>query len=292
MSVRSHANPFPSRAIPARAGVGLKPEHYADILESRPAVSWFEAHPENYFCGGGPSHHWLERIRQDYPLSLHGVGLSIGAPQGLDADHLKRLRALADRYQPDLFSEHLAWSSHDAGFFNDLLPLPYRQETLDLIVSHVGQAQNALGRRILIENPSTYVRFSGDEMTETEFLSSLVQRSGCGLLLDVNNVMVSATNHEYDPLAYLSQFPLHAVGEIHLAGHARVDEPDGGVLLIDAHDREVCDPVWDLYEHVIARKGPTPTLIEWDNDVPTWRVLSEEAAKADAILSRAQAHAA
>lgn len=278
--------------VPAAPGVGLKPEHYEQAIGQPGRVAWLEVHPENYFCAGGPPHHFLERVRRDHPLSLHGVGLSIGAPQPLDGAHLKRLRELADRYEPGLFSEHLAWSSHDAGFFNDLLPLPYTRETLDTVARHVDQVQEAMGRRMLIENPSTYVAFAHGEMEETEFIRALAQRTGCGLLLDVNNIVVSATNHGFDPLAYVKAFPLEHVGEIHLAGHDRQPEPDGGELLIDAHDRAVSDPVWNLYERVIALAGPRPTLIEWDNDVPGWEILVAEADKAAPILKRQARHAA
>lgn len=276
---------FGTTPIPARAGVGLKPEHYRDILDNRPDIGWFEVHPENYMGAGGPPHHVLERVRADYPLSLHGVGLSIGAARPLDAEHLGRLKALAERYEPALFSEHLAWSTHDGAFLSDLLPLPYTHETLAHVADHVDETQTALGRRILIENPSTYVRFSAGDMDEIAFLTELARRTGCGLLLDVNNVYVSAHNHGYDPVAYIDAFPADQVGEIHLAGHAEMHDEAGGRLLIDAHDRSVLDAVWSLYARAIQRTGPVPTLIEWDSDIPAWEVLFAEARRAETIMS-------
>lgn len=270
--------------VPAVAGIGLKPQHYAEILANKPFTGWFEVHPENYMGDGGAPHHFLTRIRCDYALSLHGVGLSIGAARPLDRTHLGRLKLLADRYQPGLFSEHLAWSTHDTSFLNDLLPLPYTCETLDLVCDHVDEVQNVLGRRILIENPSTYLTFDADAMSETEFLAALAMRTGCGLLLDVNNVFVSAHNNGFDPGGYIATFPLHRVEEIHLAGHAEASDGDGGTLLIDAHDRNVRDEVWDLYALVISKRGAVPTLIEWDNDVPPLKTLIAEAQLANRVL--------
>lgn len=285
---------MPSRVhatIPSRAGAGLKPDHYRDILESRPDIGWFEVHPENYMGAGGPPHHYLERVRALYPLSLHGVGLSIGAAGRLSKEHLGRLKQLIERYEPGCFSEHLAWSTHDSVYLNDLLPLPYTAETLRLVADHVDEAQTAVGRRMLIENPSTYVGFSSGEMFEIEFLSELALRTGCGLLLDVNNVFVSATNHGYDPVAYIDDFPAGHVGEVHLAGHATIDGGDATRLLVDSHDRTVADQVWSLYRRFIARTGPLPTLIEWDNDIPSWSVLLEETRRADCILDMCRADA-
>jgi uncharacterized protein (UPF0276 family) len=272
-------------ALPDRAGVGLKPEHYRDILEGLPDIGWFEVHPENYMGAGGPPHFYLERVRAHYPLSLHGVGLSIGAAGRLSREHLGRLKALIERYEPGQFSEHLAWSTHDTMFMNDLLPLPYTQETLDLVADHVDETQEAVGRRMLVENPSTYVAFGHDEMSEITFLTELARRTGCGLLLDVNNVHVCAVNHGFDAAAYVDAFPVEPVGEIHLAGHAEIDGGDDERLLVDAHDRSVADAVWSLYRRFIQRAGPVPTLIEWDNDVPAWPRLHEEARLADAIIS-------
>ena len=284
----------PTTGLPPRAGVGLKPMHYADILQSQPDIGWLELHPENYMGAGGPSHHYLESLRALHPLSFHGVGLSIGSAQGLAQDHLQRLRKLLERYQPASFSEHLAWSSHGGIFMNDLLPLPYTQQTLALVIRHVDQTQQALGRRILIENPSTYLRFAHQEMTETEFLAELARRSGCGLLLDINNAHVSAVNHGFDAQAYIDAFPAAAVEEIHLAGHAMGDDGEGGRLLIDAHDRPVDKAVLALYRRFLLRAGPRPTLIEWDNDIPAWDILLAEARQADAIMAecREAAHAA
>jgi uncharacterized protein (UPF0276 family) len=271
-------------AVPSRAGVGLKPQHYREVLESTPDVGWFEVHPENYMGAGGAPHYFLERIRERYPLSLHGVGLSIGGAGPLDKGHLARLKALAERYEPGLFSEHLAWSTHEGAYLPDLLPLPYTQETLAHVAAHVDEAQNALGRRMLVENPSTYLRFADSDMSEIEFLAGLVERTGCGLLLDVNNVYISAVNHGYEPAAYIDAFPVEHVGEIHLGGYAEIEGDAGERLLIDAHDRPVQDAVWPLYARAIARSGPMPTLIEWDSDIPEWRVLFAQAGRAETIM--------
>lgn len=273
--------------LPLAAGVGFKPVHTADLLAGDPAVRFIEVHAENYMGAGGPPHARLAALRAHYALSIHGVGLSIGSPEGLDPIHLDRLRRLCERYQPESFSEHLAWSSHGGVFYNDLLPLPYTRNTLDHVCRHVDQVQVALGRPMLLENPSTYLRFEASEMTETDFLSEVVRRTGCGLLLDVNNVFVSCSNADADPRAYLDLLPLEAVGEIHLAGHhAGVDET-GAPLLVDAHGSPVADPVWTLFDQVLARTGPLPTLIEWDNDVPAWPVLRAEAAAAARRLDAA-----
>jgi uncharacterized protein (UPF0276 family) len=271
--------------LPATSGLGFKPEHFADITAAPGAVGFYEVHAENYMGAGGAPHAMLARLRADHTLSLHGVGLSIGGAGGLDRDHLARLKTLVDRYAPDSFSEHLAWSSHGAAWLNDLLPLPYTDETLASVCDHVDTVQEALGRRMLLENPATYVTFAASTWAETDFLAEIVRRTGCGLLLDVNNVFVSATNHRFDARAYLAAFPLQAVGEIHLAGHDTEELPSGP-LLIDSHGRAVADPVWVLYAEVIARTGPLPTLIEWDNDVPAFPLLLAEASRADAILAR------
>jgi uncharacterized protein len=273
-------------ALPPRAGVGLKPQHYAEIIETSPRIGFFEVHAENYMGAGGPPHRHLERIRARYPLSVHGVGLSIGGDLPLNQVHLARLKRLVDRYAPASFSEHLAWSSHDALFLNDLLPVPYERQTLNRVCDHIDEVHDALGWRMLLENPSTYVEFVQNEMPEVEFLSEVVRRTGCGLLLDVNNVFVSATNHAYDAIAYLDAFPAEHVGEIHLAGFAEDRDADGNPLLIDAHGTPVADIVWALFEHALARTGPVPTLIEWDNDVPSFPVLMEEARKADRVLAK------
>jgi uncharacterized protein len=272
--------------LPARAGLGFKPEHFADITEGWPDLGFLEVHAENYFGEGGPPHAMLAALCERYPLSLHGVGLSIGGSGPLDPNHLARLKRLHDRYQPALFSEHLAWSSHGEVFWDDLLPLPYTEATLKTVSDHVDQVQRALGRTMLLENPSTYVTFAESTIPEVEFLAEVARRTGCGLLLDVNNVFVSATNHQTSPEAYLDAVPLHVVGEIHLGGHLPGEDETGAALLIDAHDRPVADPVWTLYERVIDRAGPRPTLIEWDNEVPAFAVLEAEAKRAAAILAR------
>jgi hypothetical protein len=270
-------------ALPARAGIGLKLAHARVLLADRPDVGFLEVHAENLMGAGGPPHAWMRALRERLPLSLHGVALSLGADAPLDRDHLARLRSLCLRYEPAAFSEHLAWSSHGPVYLNDLLPVAYDEPTLGLVADHVDQVQATLGRRLLLENPSTYLRFQGSSLDETEFLDELARRTGCGLLLDLTNVWVSATNHCFDPLAYLARFPLERVAEIHLAGAAPDRDQDGSALLIDAHDRPVADPVWDLYARVIARTGPLPTLIEWDDDVPDPARLVAEAHRAEAV---------
>jgi len=271
--------------MPKRAGVGLKAEHYRTIIETSPDVGFFEVHAENYMGAGGPPHRYLSAIRERYPLSLHGVGLSIGTARPLDKDHLARLRQLSDRYSPALFSEHLAWSSHDVGFLNDLLPLPYTDETLMRVVEHVDQVQDALGRQMLLENPSTYLAFAESTWTETDFIAEIVRRTGCCLLLDVNNVHVACTNQNWNPIAYLDAYPLSHVQEIHLAGFAPDADEEGRPLLIDAHDRPVAESVWGLFAHMIERIGPVPTLIEWDADLPDWPTLKAEAERAELIMA-------
>ena len=285
MSVAQSPSPRVAPALPDRSGVGLKPEHIDEILRERPALGFFEIHAENYMGAGGPPHRRLEAIRALYPVSLHGVGLSIGSPKPLDRDHLARLAALAARYQPGLFSEHLAWSSHDEGYLNDLLPLPYTQETLATVCDHIDQVQEVLGRRMLLENPSTYVVFQESTIAETDFVREIARRTGCGLLLDVSNILVSATNHGFDALAYLDEFPLDHVGEIHLAGFAEDQDANAKRLLIDAHGAPVADAVWSLYRRTLARSSPVPTLIEWDNDVPDFATMVAEVSLARATLA-------
>ena len=278
--------------LPPSAGLGFKPEHFHAIMANPGSLGFFEVHAENYMGAGGAPHAMLAALRRDHALSLHGVGLSIGGAQALDLAHLDRLRALIRRYQPESFSEHLAWSSHGAAWLNDLLPLPYTGETLATICAHVDQVQDHLGCRMLLENPATYLGFEASTWSETDFLAEIVRRTGCGLLLDVNNVFVSATNHRFDPRAYLAAFPLAAVGEIHLAGHTREELPSGP-LLIDTHGAPVADPVWTLYAWVLERTGPLPSLIDWDTDVPPFDRLLSEAARAEALLATAgKAHAA
>jgi uncharacterized protein (UPF0276 family) len=286
--------PGPSTRTPLRfsspiggvAGTSFKHEHLNAILADGPRAGFFEVHAENYMGAGGPPHRALEAIRRDHPLSLHGVCMSIGGPRPPDKAHLARFRNLVARYQPALVSEHLAWSTHETTFFNDLLPLPYTEATLRHVCDHIDQMQEAIGRPILLENPSTYLAFAESTINETAFIRSVAERTGCGLLLDINNVFVSATNHGFSALDYLADFPLSRVGEIHLAGHAEQSDEEGDLLLIDSHDGPVADAVWKLYEIVVQRHGPVPTLIEWDSNIPDWPVLKAEAAAAQAILDR------
>jgi uncharacterized protein len=282
---------FPAHSVAGLAGTSLKHEHLPAIFAEGKQEGFFEVHAENYMGAGGPPHDALTRIRHDYPVSLHGVCMSIGGPHPLDKAHLGRFQALVERYEPALISEHLAWSTHNTTYFNDLLPLPYTQATLARVADHIEEIQETIGRPILLENPSTYVIFPESIMSETAFIRGLVQRTGCGLLLDVNNIFVSATNHGYSALSYLADFPLQHVGEIHLAGHAEQSDDEGELLLIDSHDGPVADAVWKLFDMVIARRGPIPTLVEWDSDIPDWPVLKAEAKAAQAILDRyAQGH--
>lgn len=282
--------PFPPLMLSADAvGVGFKPEHAEACLAGDHRVDFFEVHAENFMGAGGPPHARLTALRERWPLSLHGVGLSIGGARPLDRRHLVRLRRLIERYQPAAFSEHLAWSTHDAGFLNDLLPVPYDEQTLALVCEHIDQIQTGLRTRMLLENPSTYVVFETSTMREVDFLREVVRRTGCGLLLDVNNVHVSAVNHGFSPRAYLEAFPLAHVGEIHLAGFAEDLDDAGARLLIDSHECPVADAVWDLYRETVARVGPIPTLIEWDNDVPDFPVLATEAERARRLMAGAAA---
>jgi uncharacterized protein (UPF0276 family) len=277
---------FPAHPIAGRAGTSFKHEHLPMSLGEAMQAGFFEVHAENYMGAGGPPHDALARIRRDYPLSIHGVCMSIGGAQPIDRMHLGRFKALIDRYEPALVSEHLAWSTHGTTYFNDLLPLPYTSSSLARVADHIDEVQEAISRPILLENPSTYVVFHDSTMSETEFLGALVRRTGCGLLLDVNNVFVSATNHGYSARAYLADFPLDHVGEIHLAGHAEQTDDEGDLLLIDSHDGPVADAVWTLFESVVRQCGPIPTLVEWDSDIPDWPVLRREAVAAQAILDR------
>ena len=274
-------------SIPVRAGIGLRAPHHHEILAAAPAVGWLEAHSENYFADGGPAIAALERARERYPVSLHGVGLSLGSTDLLDVEHLRKLKALIARVEPGLVSEHLSWSSVNGRFLNDLLPLPYTEEALRHVCARVCEVQEHLNRQILVENISSYYLFAHSTIPEWEFVAAVAQRTGCGLLLDVNNIFVSATNHQFDPSRYLQAIPVQAVGEIHLAGHE-----SNGELLVDTHSRPVCDAVWALYRHAIRRIGEVPTLIEWDNDLPELSVLVAEAHKADVIWREARALAA
>jgi hypothetical protein len=271
--------------LPARAGVSLKPRHYDEVLEGGgDVVGFFEVHAENYMGAGGPPHTYLGRIRRDFPLSVHGVGLSIGGAGPLDTDHLDRLARLCGIYQPDAFSEHLAWSSHGSYFYNDLLPLPYDDETLALVADHVDQVQTRLSRRVLLENTATYLAFDASHIAETDFLAEIARRTGCGLLLDVANVFVSATNRGFDAASYIDAFPVAHVAEIHLAGFSR-DRSSGPELLIDSHGAPVDPRVWELFGRALARTGPVPVLVEWDNDVPDFAMLCAEAEKAERHLA-------
>ena len=277
------ASPLATRPIPAAAGIGLRAPHMPRVLAERPRVPWFEMHSENFFGAGGAIHDALERVRADYPLSLHGVGLSLGSADALDGEHLTTLCALVRRYQPGLVSDHICWGAIGGIHLNDLLPLPFTAEALDLMVTRVQQVQDALGREFLVENVSSYLTFRHAEMTEWEFVAELVRRAGCGLLLDVNNVYVNSVNHGFDAHAYLRAMPRAAVREIHLAGFTRKNDL-AVPLLIDSHSRPVDAEVWALYAEALDRFGPVPTLIEWDQDLPELDVLLAEAGRAEALL--------
>jgi uncharacterized protein len=272
--------------MPARAGIGLRAQHHDDLLRDRPDVGWLEAHSENYFADGGAQIDLLLALRQLYPLSLHGVGLSLGSVDPLDREHLRRLKRLVSVSEPQLLSEHLSWGAANGTYLNDLLPLPYTREALDHMVARVGEVQDYLGRQILIENVSSYLEFAQSDMTEWEFLDSLAVRSGCGLLLDVNNVYVSSRNHGFDAREYIAHVQPRHVREIHLAGHT-VNRHGDFSILIDTHSRPVSDAVWDLYAFAIDRLGRTPTLIEWDSEIPALPVLVAEAHRADRHLEHA-----
>lgn len=267
-------------SLPAVAGIGLRAPHVAEVRGSRPSIGWFEVHSENYFVDGGPSLAALEVIRADYPVSLHGVGLSLGSADALDADHLARLRQLAARIEPSVISEHLCWSRVDGRHLNDLLPLPLTEEALALVCDRVDAAQSALGRPLLVENVSSYLRFADDAIAEWDFVAAVAARSGCQLLLDINNIYVNAVNHGFDPQSYLAAIAPDSIVEIHLAGFDA-----SGPCLIDTHGSPVAAPVWALYRRAIERLGPKPTLIEWDTDIPALDVLLDEAARAQVILN-------
>ena len=275
--------------LPPRPGVGYKPQHFADILNNAHPVEWLEIHAENYMGDGGRPLAQLRHLTERFPMSVHGVGLSIGGEGPLNADHLARLKHLCGWLNPASFSEHLAWSTHEGEFLNDLLPLPYTARTLACVADHVDQVQSVVGRRMLLENPSVYVDFTESDMDEIDFLTEIARRTGCGLLLDVNNVFVSCTNRQTDANAYIDRLPHHLVGEIHLGGHDEDHDDMGTPLLIDSHGAEVADPVWALYDRAIQKGGPRPTLIEWDNDVPDWATLAAEAGRAALILDRVTA---
>lgn len=271
-----------AQPVPAQAGIGLRALHHREFLERRPAIPWIEVHSENFFADGGRQIEVLDAVRRNYGISLHGVGLSIGSADPLCGEHLQNLKRLVDRVQPALVSEHLSWSSVGGVFSNDLLPMPYTREALAHFSARVSQVQDQLRRQILIENVSSYLRFPEDTMSEWEFLAELAQHSGCGILLDVNNVYVSARNHDFDADAFIAAIPVALVQEIHLAGHTVLSDDDGE-LLVDSHDAPVADPVWDLYRRTIMRTGPLPTLIEWDSQLPALDRLLAEAQRADAV---------
>lgn len=275
--------------LPNGPGVGYKPQHFSQIMETPGAVDWLEIHAENYMGDGGRPIAQLRHLSDRFAFSVHGVGLSIGGEGPLDKEHLARLKHLVGWLNPASFSEHLAWSTHDSAFLNDLLPLPYTEATLSRVADHIDEVQEVVGRRMLLENPSSYLAFEESTLAETDFLAEVAARTGCGLLLDVNNVFVSATNLATDPISYIDAFPLDLVGEIHLAGHDEDHDDHGRPLLIDSHGREVAEPVWALYDYVIRKGGARPSLIEWDNDVPDWPVLEAEAARAADILVAAAA---
>ena len=270
-----------SSPIPAGVGIGLRTPHYRELLDTLPPIGWFEVHSENYFGDGGQPLFFLEKFRSHYPLSLHGVGLSLGSTDPLNATHLKKLKSVADRFEPGLVSDHLCWSSVGGQFLNDLLPLPYTEEALSHVVTRISEAQDYLCRTIAVENVSSYLQYKHSTIPEWEFVAEVSRRAGCGILLDVNNIYVSAQNHRFDPITYIDAIPIDAVEEIHLAGF-----DSNGECLIDTHGKPVFDAVWPLYAHAIERIGPTPTLIEWDSDIPTLDVLLAEAWKARAILER------
>jgi uncharacterized protein (UPF0276 family) len=268
--------------IPARAGIGLRFPHHRVVAESHPDIAWFEVHTENYMGGGTPLH-YLDLIRRDYPISLHGVGLSLGSAEGIDTAHLARVREIAARIEPGLVSEHLAWSAVGGIYLADLLPLPMTEEALGIVCRHVDQVQSALDHQLLIENPSSYLQFSHSTIPEWEFIAEVAARTGCGILCDVNNVYVSGSNHGWDASQYLAGLPANVVGEIHLAGHA-VKEFNGRTLRIDDHGSPVSEAVWALYAEALRRFGPVPTLIEWDTNIPTFDVLLDEATRAERAL--------
>ncbi len=270
--------------LPAAPGVGYKPQHFSQIIADPGCVRWLEIHAENYMGDGGRPLAQLRHLAERFPVSVHGVGLSIGGEGPLDTDHLRRLKHLVGWLNPASFSEHLAWSTHDSHFFNDLLPLPYTADTSHRVADHIDQVQETVGRQMLLENPSSYLAFAESTWSETDFLAEISRRTGCGLLLDVNNVFVSATNLGYSPQEYIDCYPLDKVGEIHLGGHDEDEDDHGAPLLIDSHGREVVDPVWALLDYTLTKSGAKPLLVEWDTDVPDWPVLEAEAARAAAAL--------
>jgi len=287
VSEPDHIASYRAGPIPASAGVGLKAQHFQDIFDSKPDLGWFEVHAENYMGEGGLPHHHLSQVRRDYPLSVHGVGLSLGSADGVSDAHLAKLKTLFERYEPALVSEHVSWSTNGGVFFNDLLPLPYTEECLTILADNIDKTQNTLGRKILVENPSTYVAFAQSVIPEHEFLLEIANRTGCGLLLDINNVYVSAHNHNFDAKSYLEAIPAELVGEIHLAGHA-LEEVNGHTIRIDDHGSEVLDEVWQLFAETHKRMSHVPYLIEWDANLPAFDTLYAEARKAKDLVEALQ----
>ncbi|WP_386625723.1 MNIO family bufferin maturase [Sulfitobacter geojensis] len=271
--------------LPNAIGVGYKPQHFNDLRADPGPVAWVEVHAENYMGDGGRPLAQLAALSDEFAISVHGVGLSIGGETPLDTAHLTRLKKLCDWINPASFSEHLAWSTHGSEFLNDLLPLPYTAETLTRVADHINEVQDVLGRQMLLENPSSYLTFADSTLSETDFLAELTHRTHCGLLLDVNNVFISATNLGQSPQAYIDAFPTDKVGEIHVGGHDEDQDDNGAPLLIDSHGKPVVDPVWALLDYTLAQTGPAPVLVEWDNDVPDWPTLKAEAARAAVALS-------
>lgn len=280
-----------ARPVPAAAGIGLRSPHHREVLERLPAVGWLEVHSENFLAAGGPALHLLDAVREHYPVSLHGVGLSLGSVDAPAPGHLRRLRALVERAGPGLVSEHLSWSRAGGVHTHDLLPLPYTREALDCVVRNVSRVQDFLGTRLLVENISAYLDFTCSTMPELEFLERVVHATGCGVLLDVNNIHVSAHNLGFDALDYLQRVPAAAVEEIHVAGHAVNRHPEGA-MLIDDHGCRVSDEVWELYARALQRTGPVPTLVEWDTNLPSLDTLCAEAATAQRILGEHHARVA
>ncbi|UWR29150.1 DUF692 domain-containing protein [Sulfitobacter sp. W002] len=274
----------PVTTLPNAPGVGFKSRHFDGLMADPGPVRWIEVHAENYMGDGGRPHAQLRALQDRFALSVHGVGLSIGGEGPLDTAHLARLKTLCDRTQPASFSEHLAWSTHGMEYLNDLLPLPYTEETLTRVASHINQVQDVLGRQMLLENPSSYLAFAESDLSETDFLAEIIARTSCGLLLDVNNVFISATNLGLSAQGYIDAFPTDHVGEIHVGGHDNDTDDHGAPLLIDSHGKPVVDPVWELLSYTLAQTGPKPVLVEWDNDVPDWPVLRAEATRAAEVL--------
>tara|TARA_R110002012_G_scaffold137359_2_gene292175 strand:- start:33 stop:881 length:849 start_codon:yes stop_codon:yes gene_type:complete len=272
--------------LPASPGVGYKPQHFKDLQDDPGPVQWIEIHAENYMGDGGRPLAQLRALSEKFALSVHGVGLSIGGEMPLDRDHLARLKKLCDWAKPASFSEHLAWSTHESEFLNDLLPLPYTESTLSRVADHISQVQDTIGRQMLLENPSSYLAFDESTLSETDFLAELTHRTSCGLLLDVNNVFISAQNLGLAPRDYIDAYPVDAVGELHVGGHEEDSVGFNQPLLIDSHSRPVVDPVWDLLAYTLDRTGPKPVLVEWDNDVPDWPTLRAEAERAADVLAR------